>query len=54
MLDAAIVRVQPRPFRAFQGWRYLQPKDSPPDLAGGAVAEMPETLRNELAALGLL
>ncbi len=54
VLDAATVRVRPRPFRAFQGWRYLQPKDSPPDLASREVAEMPETLRNELAALGLL
>jgi hypothetical protein len=32
----------------------LQPKDSPPDLASQDVAEMPETLRSELAALGLL
>jgi hypothetical protein len=54
VLDAMVVRVRPRPFRAFQGWRYLQPKDSPPDLASQEVAEMPETLRSELAALGLL
>ena len=54
VLDAAIVRVMPRPFRAFQGWRYLQPKDCPPDLATEDVGEMPESLRTELAALGLL
>jgi hypothetical protein len=54
VLDAAIVRVMPRPFRAFQGWRYLQPKDCPPDLAIEDVGEMPESLRTELAALGLL
>jgi hypothetical protein len=54
VLDTPVVRVRPRPFRAFQGWRYLQPKDSPPDLASQDVAEMPETLRSELAALGLL
>jgi hypothetical protein len=54
VLDAAIVRVMPRPFRAFQGWRYLQPKDCPPDLANQDVGEMPEGLRTELAALGLL
>ncbi len=52
--DATIVRVMPRPFRAFQGWRYLQPKDCPPDLASQDAGEMPESLRIELAALGLL
>ena len=54
VLDATIVRVMPRPFRAFQGWRYLQPKDCPPDLASQDAGEMPESLRIELAALGLL
>ncbi len=54
VLDRAIVRVRPRPFRAFQGWRYLAAKDCPADLAGQDAAEMPEELRNELAALGLL
>jgi hypothetical protein len=41
--------------RAFQGWRYLPPNDAPPDLTeGGGGAEMPEELRRQLAALGLL
>jgi hypothetical protein len=41
--------------RAFQGWRYLPAADAPPDLtAGSAGAEMPEELRRQLAALGLL
>ena len=41
--------VLPRPYRPFQGWRYLAPKDAPPDLGGaGDVAEMPEALRREL------
>src|SRR4051812_32866111 len=31
-LDATPVRVAPTPRRAFQGWRYLEPKDAPPDL----------------------
>jgi hypothetical protein len=53
-LDRAIVRVRPRPFRAFQGWRYLAAEDGPPDLNGEAAAAMPEALRTELAALGLL
>lgn len=54
VLDRTVVRVRPRPFRAFQGWRYLAPEDSPPDLTSQDAAEMPEALRSELAALGLL
>lgn len=54
VLDRTVVRVRPRPFRAFQGWRYLAPEDSPPDLTSQDDAEIPEALRNELAALGLL
>jgi len=56
VLDAKCVPVRPRPFRAFQGWRYLEPKDAPPDL--GRIArgtdKMPEPLRRELRDLGLL
>jgi hypothetical protein len=56
VLDPALLRVEPRPMRAFQGWRYLESKDAPPDLgAGGSGSEtMPEELRRKLAALGLL
>ena len=55
-LDGAVVAVAPRPMRAFQGWRYYEAKDAPPDLdeSQPGVAEMPEALRRELAALGLL
>ena len=50
------VTVSPRPYRPFQGWRYLDPKDAPLDLGGemGGVIAMPETLRRELVELGLL
>src|SRR3954471_5699375 len=46
----------PRPCRPFQGWRYLEHKDAPGDLAhiAGDVSLMPEGLRRELAELGLL
>ena len=56
VLDPALVPVEARPMRAFQGWRYLDPKDAPQDLqAGGDQGEkMPEELRRRLAALGLL
>ena len=56
VLDGKPVLVEPRPFRAFQGWRYLTAKDAPRDLdkvVKGAAA-MPETLRRELRELGLM
>lgn len=56
VLDPKVVTVEPRPYRAFQGWRYLTEKDSPADLKPGAAgsAAMPEQLRRELRELGLL
>ena len=55
MLGRRLVRVRPRAHRAFQGWRYLEAKDAPPDLAKSEVAdELPEKLASELRALGLL
>ena len=56
VLDPKVVLVEPRPCRAFQGWRYLAAKDAPHDLgrvAPGAAA-MPESMRRELRDLGLL
>ncbi len=53
-LDPEVVKVSPRPYRAFQGWRYLQEKDAPGDLGTSGAAEMPEALRRELGELGLL
>jgi hypothetical protein len=56
VLVPKVILVEPRPFRAFQGWRYLDPKDAPRDLdraAPGAHA-MPEDMRRELRQLGLL
>ena len=51
----ALVPVQRRAHRAFQGWRYLDPKDAPPDARGKkGGAGMPEALQAELVALGLL
>jgi hypothetical protein len=55
VLDPALVMVEGRPMRAFQGWRYLEPGDAPADLrAGDTSAAMPEEMRRQLAALGLL
>ena len=56
VLDGKLVLVEPRPFRAFQGWRYYTDKDAPRDLsrAGRGLAQLPETMRRELRELGLL
>jgi hypothetical protein len=56
VLEPKVVPVDPRPFRAFQGWRYLAIKDAPPDLEKGArgAKAMPEKLRRELRELGLM
>lgn len=51
-----IIPVEPRPMRAFQGWRYLSAKDAPGDLDPRAkgVTALPEEMRRELRELGLL
>jgi hypothetical protein len=55
MLDPELVPTDPWPHRAFQGWRYLDPKDAPPDRPVGAADEaMPEEMIAELRELGLL
>jgi hypothetical protein len=56
VLDCRPVPVEPRPYRAFQGWRYLSPGDAPRDLDSAApgARDMPEDLRRELRDLGLL
>jgi hypothetical protein len=56
VLDPKVVLVEPRPYRAFQGWRYLAAKDAPRDLekAAPGAAAMPEKMRRELRELGLM
>jgi hypothetical protein len=56
VMEPKVISVVPRPMRAFQGWRYLNATDAPPDLgkAGAGLAAMPEALRRELRELGLL
>lgn len=56
VLDPQVVRTEWQPRRAFQGWRYLTPKDAPRDLGKGreGLVAMPPKLRQELAELGLL
>ncbi|MFN0115881.1 MAG: DUF1489 family protein [Paracoccaceae bacterium] len=54
-LDPALFRTEPQPRRAFQGWRYLDPKDAPRDLrAGRTTADpLPPQLLSALAEIGL-
>lgn len=55
VLEPVVRRVEPRPHRPFQGWRYLTAADAPADLSEGSVdVALPETLRRELRSLGLL
>lgn len=55
VLDPEIVLTELRGRRPFQGWRYLKPEDAPPDVAeGSAHDDMPEEMRAELKALGLI
>jgi hypothetical protein len=56
LLDAELTPVRPTPRRAFQGWRYLDAADAPPDAtrADAGLAAMPPKMRRDLAELGLL
>jgi hypothetical protein len=57
LLEKDLVPVRPTPRRAFQGWRYLEADDAPPDLDARLVDDlsgMPPQMRKELAELGLL
>jgi hypothetical protein len=56
VLEGKLVLVELRPRVAFQGWRYLDAKNAPPDLLhiSPGVEKMPEQMRRELRDLGLL
>lgn len=55
ILDPVVHRVEPRPHRPFQGWRYLKAGEASADLAAaGSAPALPETMRRELRSLGLL
>jgi len=51
-LDCEVVRVVPAPRRAFQGWRYLEVKDAPQDLAQDVFGEAPPELARQLREIG--
>ncbi len=56
VIAARLIDIFPVPCRAHQGWRYLEDKDAPRDLAAGEDASeaMPGRLAGELSRLGLV
>jgi hypothetical protein len=54
VLNPELIRTAPQRRKAFQGWRYFQPKDVPADLTISTGGEaLPEALRAELIDLGV-
>lgn len=53
-VDPRLVASLPRPWRPFQGWRYLPPEAAPPDRSAAADEPPPERMLAELRALGLI
>ena len=55
VLDQEVIRTEAAPRRPFQGWRYLDPKESPRDLPKGRTQDdpLPPKLAQALAELGL-
>ena len=56
VLDTELVPTRPQPRRAFQGWRYLEAADAPPDGKSfdDRADAMPRAMREELRALRLI
>ena len=56
VLGQDLMRVISAPKRAFQGWRYLDAADAPPDLGlvGGDDDDLPDDLREALGQIGVL
>ncbi len=54
--DPELIRVAPALKRPFQGWRYLEVGDAPPDLRAGAEGDsaLPTELNRALAEIGVL
>ncbi|MCB1488328.1 MAG: DUF1489 family protein [Bauldia sp.] len=53
VLEPKLVPTEWQPRRPFQGWRYLEPKDAPPDLGQAGEGALPPELAAELAELGV-
>ncbi len=55
VLDAEVIRTEAAPRRPFQGWRYLDPAETPRDLPQGRARDdkLPAALEQALAEIGL-
>jgi len=54
ILDAEVIRTEPAPRRPFQGWRYLNPAESPRDLLQRSTDDtLPPAMARALADIGL-
>ena len=55
VMDIKVIRTEAAPRRPFQGWRYLDPKDSPRDLPKGREKDdkLPPALAVAMADIGL-
>lgn len=55
VLEAQVIRTEAAPRRPFQGWRYLDPADSPRDLSAARAMDdvLPADLARALAEIGL-
>lgn len=56
VLQPGLIRIASTPKRPFQGWRYLDPADAPPDLPSNRQTEdaLPPELAGALAEIGVL
>ena len=56
VLDRELVPTRPQPRRAFQGWRYLEAADAPPDAKNldASANTIPRGMREELRELRLI
>ena len=55
VLDAEVIRTEAAPRRPFQGWRYLDPAETPRDLTKSRARDdkLPAALEQALAEIGL-
>ena len=51
-LAPEVIRTAPQARRPFQGWRYLEPKDAPPDLTTMDAGDLPDDLAQQLREMG--
>ena len=51
-LEPRVIRTAPQARRPFQGWRYLETKDAPPDLSTAERTDLPPDLARELREIG--